>query len=235
MAKDQGGPVKHDKNENSSSLTNRRSHYEAENLTGSYGTVDTQSNVRTHSNESQDTVGDSTGLSSIGFSQPTSQDHLSSSDRGIDNNVLQSENLNVDEIEDAIIAELDVSTFPLVNSSTNVDSNEQSCTTVDQANADMDTNSTEMDIMNEEDESIIAELDKSEIDICSEDSQTNAEIDKNLAMTAEMKKQEFARRVHWVLTKNISRLKFLGRIIGTAICEGFFINLHLCKPLVKQV
>jgi hypothetical protein len=197
--------------------------------------MDTQSNVRTHSNESQDTVGDSTGLSSIGFSQPTSQDHLSSSDRGIDNNVLQSENLNVDEIEDAIIAELDVSTFPLVNSSTHVDSNEQSCTTVDQADADMDRigNSTEMDIMNEEDESIIAELDKN--DTCSEDSQTNAEIDKNLAMTAEMKKQEFARRIHWVLTKNISQLKFLGRIIGTAICEGFFINLHLCKPLVKQV
>jgi hypothetical protein len=228
MAKDQGGPVKHDKIEDSSSLTNRRSHHEAENLTGSYGTMDTQSNVRTHSNESQDTVGDSTGLSSIGFSQPTSQDHLSSSDRGIDNNVLQSENLNVDEIEDAIIAELDVSAFPLVNSSTNVDSNEQSCTTVDQADADMDRigNSTEMDIMNEEDESIIAELDKN--DTCSEDN-------CRIAMTAEMKKQEFARRIHWVLTKNISQLKFLGRIIGTAICEGFFINLHLCKPLVKQV
>jgi hypothetical protein len=142
---------------------------------------------------------------------------------------------NMDEIGDAIIAELDVNTT--VNSSTNVDSNEQSCTTMEQDNTNMDTvdHTPSIVCMDEGEDRIIAELDTSEVDACSKDSQANAEIDKIAAMTAEMKKQEFAGHVDKKLTKNISQLKFLGRIIGAAISEGFFINLHLCKALVKQV
>lgn len=34
---------------------------------------------------------------------------------------------------------------------------------------------------------------------------------------------------------NSKRLRVLGNIIGKAIFDGFFVNFHLCKPLVKQV
>ena len=37
------------------------------------------------------------------------------------------------------------------------------------------------------------------------------------------------------LAEHLHKLKFLGRFIGLAICQGHFLNLHLSKSLVKQV
>ena len=125
-----------------------------------------------------------------------------------------------DEIEDAIIAELDENTFSSVNSSRNVISNDDSNTTLQHATMDPVNNST-FTSEEEIEDTIIAELDIKNIDFRVKDNRKDAEI--------------FARRIDSKLKKNLSQLTFLGRIIGAAICEGFFINLHLCKPIVKQV
>jgi hypothetical protein len=94
--------------------------------------------------------------------------------------------------------------------------------------AELDENDAIYNSMDEIEDRIVAELDIKDIEFCVKD---NPEIFKNSAMTAE--KQKMSNNLK--LTKNLSQLTFLGKIIGAAICEGFFINLHLCKPLVKQV
>ena len=87
-------------------------------------------------------------------------------------------------------------------------------------------------IIDDEEDRIIAELDISEFDSSLPNSQSKENMNKN---PDETKRQEFARHIDEKLIKNISQLKFLGKIIGLSICEGVFINLNLCKPLVKQV
>lgn len=122
-------------------------------------------------------------------------------------------NLHMDEMGDTIIADLNImDANPSVfgNSLQNIQSNYSTDVQVDMDNTD---------------DTIIAEL----------DNQVKANMDKNATLTDDIKKLEFARHVDQKLTKNISQLNFLGKIIGTAICQGVFINLNLCKPLVKQV
>ena len=177
-----------------------------------------QSSVSTVSNESLDRVEDCCGSSSMAHSGDkdcTQERSLQSTSRNPSRDLCTAE-----EIEDAIIAELDENTFSLVNSSRNVISSDETNVTLQHATMDPVNNST---FTGEEEieDTIIAELDTKNIDFRVKDSAEDAET--------------FARCVDSKLKKDLSRLTFLGRIIGAAICEGFFINLHLCKPIVKQI
>ena len=51
----------------------------------------------------------------------------------------------------------------------------------------------------------------------------------------EQMKAKFSTYIDDQLKQNLKQLKFLGMLIGLAICQDHFINLHLSKPLVKQV
>ena len=101
-------------------------------------------------------------------------------------------------------------------------SNEQSCTVETMVEAEQNAlqvpASPWSEYMDERGDEIIGQLDISDIE-------------------EKMKedKEGFRRYVDRKLKNNISQLKFLGKIIGLAICEGFFINLNICKPIVKQV
>ena len=91
---------------------------------------------------------------------------------------------------------------------------------------------TDGEVIMDDEDRIIAELDISEFDSSLPNSQSKKNMNKN---PDETKRQEFARHIDEKLIKNILQLKFLGKIIGLSICEEVFINLNLCKPLVKQV
>ena len=136
---------------------------------------------------------------------------------------IEDTNLHTDEIGDTTITDLhptDTNPSAFVNSSQNIESN----------------NSTDVQVvMDDTEDTIIAELDISEFDSCLENSQAKGKMNQNPTLTDEIKRQEFARHVEQKLSKNMLQLQFLGKIIGTAICHGVFVNLNLCKPLVKQV
>ena len=177
------------------------------------------SNVSTVSNESRDGVGDCCGSSSIMTHLDDKDLTQERSSQSISRN--PSGDLNtVEEIEDAIIAELDENTFSSLNSSRNVNSNDESNTTLQHATMDP-VNSSTFTSEEEIEDTIIAELDIKNIDSHVKDNPEDAET--------------FATCIDSKQKMNLSQLTFLGRIIGVAICEGFFINLNLCKPIVKQI
>ena len=95
--------------------------------------------------------------------------------------------------------------------------NEPNTATLTGGNADSNNGITNLndDFMEEDGDKAIAELDIEEV-INNDSLSISNFVDKKLA-------------------EHLHKLKFLGRFIGLAICQGHFLNLHLSKSLVKQV